>query len=72
MAIVIIHGAQGSGKTRRQDQLLKHYGCSRFVEEWDGRSPLIDGDLAVTNTDGPFRVRGATYVHITEAKRAIT
>lgn len=72
MMIVIIHGEQGSGKTRRGAQLLKHYGCKRLVDPWDGRARLSDGDLALTNQIPPFNVKGAKVVDIVTAKHAIT
>lgn len=71
MSIVIVHGAQSSGKTRRGPQLMKHYGCQRIVDDWDGRAPLNDGDLALTNTEPPFSIAGARVVDIVSAKLAI-
>ncbi len=72
MSIVIIHGPAGSGKTRRAQALLQHYGCKRVVDEWDGRAPLNDGDLAITNIKPPYSIKGARLVDIATAKMAIT
>ena len=47
-AVVIIAPA-GAGKTRNQAALKKMFGCTSIVDEWDGRSPLPPGALALTN-----------------------
>lgn len=47
-AVVIIAPA-GAGKTRNQAALKKIFGCTSIVDEWDGRSPLPPGALALTN-----------------------
>ena len=62
MAIVIVHGPQGCGKTRNAQMLRARYGCRRIVDEWDGRRPLQDGDLALTHREPPFAVHGAVVV----------
>lgn len=46
---LIISAPQAAGKTRNAQLLMKKFGCSRLVDEWDGRSALRDGDLALTN-----------------------
>ena len=71
MSIVIVYGSQNIGKSRRGDQLMKHYGCKRLVDEWDGRQKLRDGDLAITNMMPPFSVAGARIVDFITAKSAI-
>ncbi len=71
MAKVIIYGNAGTGKTRRADQLLKHYRCSKLIEEWDGVSPLPDGALALTNHPNPDKSKADFAVSIEQAKLAI-
>lgn len=67
MGIVIVYGAQASGKTRRAKELLRHYGCTRLVDDWDGKSPLANGDLALTSKTH-FNSSGAKVVPIEKAK----
>ncbi len=71
MSIVIVHGPKASGKTRRAEELMRHYGCKRIIDEWDGRAPLRDGDLALTNMEPQFFVDDARVVSIATAKLAI-
>jgi hypothetical protein len=71
MNIVIVHGGQASGKTRNGQKLIQHYGCKRIVDDWDGKSPLKQGDLALTHMPPPFSVTGARVVDIVTAKSAI-
>lgn len=52
--IVIVHGPQGDGKTRYVEQFLRHFGCLNAIDEWDGKTPLVDGDLALTNCCPPY------------------
>lgn len=68
--ITIIHGPQASGKSRRAQEFMRLYGCTRLVEEWDGKQPLRDGDLALTQMEPPFiaDVSGAQIMPITRAK----
>ncbi|SDF22964.1 hypothetical protein [Phytopseudomonas seleniipraecipitans] len=49
---VIIIAPQGIGKSLCAADLLKSLGCVRVVEEWDGKAPLLPGDLALTSLDG--------------------
>lgn len=72
MSIVILHGPQATGKTRRGEQLKRHYGCHNIIDEWDGRAKLKDGDLAITNEAPPFNVPGAKVVDVAKAKAAVT
>jgi len=58
---VIIVAPAGSGKSTVAQFLMQSLGCTRLVEEWDGRAPLQPGDLALANAgfelDGqPVRV----------------
>ena len=48
---VIIVGPQGSGKTTNAAKLMEIFGAARLVDDWDGQTPLQDGDLALTNSD---------------------
>jgi len=71
MTIIVIHGAQGSGKSRRSAELLKHYGCSQVVEGWDGIQHLPNNSLALTNVPPPYRQAGILAVTASAAKCAI-
>lgn len=68
MSIVILHGGQGSGKTTIAESLMLGFGCTRMVDEWDGKAQLNEGDFAVTNMEPPFSVAGAIVIkcHINE------
>lgn len=46
---IIIVAPQGAGKTQHAQALKAKLGCTHIVDEWDGRSPLKPGDLALTN-----------------------
>lgn len=46
---IIIHGPQGCGKTFHAQALARHFGCARIVDDWDGKTALQPGDLALTN-----------------------
>ncbi|WP_068638730.1 hypothetical protein [Thauera butanivorans] len=45
----VIHGPQGCGKTFHAQALARHFGCARIVDDWDGKTALQPGDLALTN-----------------------
>lgn len=49
LPVVIISAPQGAGKNRNAEALAGRFGCSRIVDEWDGRQALQPGDLALTN-----------------------
>jgi hypothetical protein len=71
MAIVIIHGAQGAGKSRHAAAFLSHYRCKRLVDDWNGKTRLQDGDLAITNLPPPYAgTRAAIIVSAEQAKGA--
>jgi len=60
--IVIVSGPQGCGKTQVAEGLREVFDCERVVDEWNGKTELQPGDVAVTNLrnfDVPF---GATTV----------
>lgn len=69
--IVIIHGPQASGKTTHARRFMQHYGCSRVVDDWDGRSALQPGTLALTNECPPFNLSGAQVIDIKRALREL-
>lgn len=46
---VVIIAPQGAGKTRNEAALMKIFGCTSVVDEWDGRTALPRGALALTN-----------------------
>jgi hypothetical protein len=52
--IAVIHGSQGAGKTTFGEMLRQHYRCTRVVDDWDGKQPLADGDLVLTDMSPPF------------------
>lgn len=54
MGVIVIYGPTGSGKTRNGEYLRNFFGAKRVVDEWDGKTELQDGDLALTNTVPPF------------------
>jgi len=72
MNIVIVHGKQGCGKTRRSEQLKKHFKCKCIIDDWDGESQLKDGDLAITCQRPPFNISGAKVVDFVSTKIQIT
>lgn len=49
LPIVIVVAPQGEGKTRNAQALAARFGCSFIVDEWDGKSTLAPGTLALTN-----------------------
>ena len=57
METVIVYGPQGCGKTSSADALKKRFGCHRVIDEWDGKTPLPEGALALTNHPGPYAAR---------------
>lgn len=52
---MVLYAPQGAGKSRAAAWLAQ--GCGReVVDEWDGRSPLPEGALAVTHVPPPYPV----------------
>jgi hypothetical protein len=72
--ILIVYGPAGSGKTRNAEKLMRHFGCTRIVDEWDGKRPLVDGDVALTQSaPGAFsKTPGARIMTVTDAVAAVT
>lgn len=48
---VLIHGPQACGKTRNAQALAAHFGCSKVVDDWNGRDPIAAGSLVLTNVE---------------------
>ena len=71
MAIVIIHGPQGAGKSQHAAIFRKRYRCDRIVDGWNPRQALESGDLALTTEAPPFAVPGARVINIAAALKAI-
>jgi hypothetical protein len=71
MSIVIVHGKQASGKTRRSQELMQHYGCKRIIDDWNGKDALQDRDLAITSECPPFKIAGARIVDFVNAKASL-
>lgn len=64
---LIIVGPQASGKTRNSDAFQQVLGCKRVVDNWDGRTKLKDGDLALTNVEKLPSDSGYRVLSITDA-----
>ena len=69
--IIIITGSQGSGKTTHAKALMQHFGCDILVDDWDGRSPLLDGTLALTNHPDPDAAQSNEIHSLESALQAI-
>lgn len=69
--IVIIHGPQASGKTTHARQLMRHYGCVRVIDDWDGKRKLRPKTLALTTESPPFATKGAIVISIERALREL-
>ncbi|MRR49411.1 MAG: hypothetical protein EG825_00625 [Rhodocyclaceae bacterium] len=48
MRIHIVIGPKGCGKTTHADDIKRRLGGKRIVDDWDGRTRLKDGDVALT------------------------
>lgn len=70
MRSVIVHGPQGCGKTSAAQVLQRHFGCTQIVDEWDGREPLPDGALVMTNLP-PHRFCAPANASVVEFARAL-
>jgi hypothetical protein len=47
--VVVVSAPQGAGKNIHAEQLMRMFGCTTVVDEWDGVSELPDGALVLTN-----------------------
>lgn len=68
---LIIVGPQASGKTKNAAFFLKVFGCTRLVEDWDGQSSLVSGDLALTNVEGFSIPDGCVVLSIVDALKRL-
>ena len=64
---LIIVGPQASGKTRNSTAFLRAFGAKRVVVDWVGKSPLRDGDLALTNIENSSLLIRYQVISISEA-----
>jgi len=62
---IVIHGPQGSGKTRHGEALRKHFGLAKVVEAEDIKRPPMTGALILTHLTPSPDVR--RQLHIDEA-----
>lgn len=69
---VVIYGSVASGKTRYAEQYKTHFGCNRIIEEWDGKTLLEVGDLALTQLNPPYSIPTSLIVPVEEAKDLVT
>jgi len=47
----ILCGPQAAGKTRAAAQIAAGLGCAQIIDDWNGKSALPAGALAITNGD---------------------
>lgn len=60
---VVVVAPEGAGKTKNASRIATALGCSRIVDDWNGKQPLQPGELALTNmprdqVSGDYRVLG--------------
>lgn len=65
---VIVHGPRGSWTARNAEDFRLLFGADRVVDDWDGRTPLRDGDLALTSCALFYGRRGARVVTLRTAR----
>ncbi len=46
-APLVVYGPQGCGKTANAKAIADYFRCTSIVDDWDGRSPLPEGALAL-------------------------
>lgn len=46
-APLVVYGPQGCGKTANAKAIADYFYCTSVVDDWDGRSALPDGALAL-------------------------
>ncbi len=68
---LIIVGPQESGKTKNAASFLQVFGCSRLVDDWDGKAPLKPGDLALTNVENVSIPYGCKVLSFVEAMQYV-
>lgn len=57
---VIFSAPQGWGKTTHSQALMKQYGCTSVVDNWNPTMPLVAGALHLTN----IRVTSTLVQHL--------
>lgn len=71
MAIVVVYGPPGSGKTCCAQELQRKFGCTTLVDGWNGSGPLPHDSLALTNVAPPYPVHVDACIAAAEAKRLL-
>ena len=51
MSAIIVCGPQGCGKTTIAVALARQLGCTRIVDDWDGKMRLAKNALALTSIE---------------------
>lgn len=46
-APLVVYGPQGCGKTSNAQAIADYFHCTPVVDDWDGRSALPEGALAL-------------------------
>jgi hypothetical protein len=72
MAIIIIHGTQGIGKSTHGSKLRARFKGLRVRDEWHPGVSLREGDIALTNCRPPFFVAGAKVISAADALKQIS
>jgi len=63
MITTIVHSAQGCGKSSASAALMRRFSSEVLIDEWDGRTRLPRGALALTNLAvDQFRVSDGTVL----------
>ncbi|MCP5197012.1 MAG: hypothetical protein H6974_09535 [Gammaproteobacteria bacterium] len=50
---IIIYGPQGCGKTQHAEQFRELFHTQRVIDDWSWGDPLLEGDMALTNSPIP-------------------
>lgn len=70
MTPVIIIAPAGLGKSLKASSLMRAFGCTRLVEEWNGVAPLRDGEMVLTNIDHVLPQNGCRVVALSDALKS--
>ena len=72
MQAVIIHGPQGSGKTRHAKDFCELYGCATWIDDWLPGEPLVPGALHLTfDVPSGLPGRDVQIISFEEAMKAL-